>query len=258
MNLKALTKSARRTLSRNSSKILLGLGIAGAFTAVGFAISATPKAMILLEEKKQELGVEKLDAKTVIKTAAPVAISMGISTGCIIAASSVNDRRNAALAAAYTMSETALRSFQDKVVETVGPEKAKEIKEAVALDNMAKCPEPKNPPVATPQKPGVGNDFYNKPVKCWESLSGTYFFTSRNMLEKAVNGVNKQLLSDFRVTENDLFDYLGIDHNRNGDLLGWDTETTLEINTFYTSKLDEDGTPCLVLDYSTPPKWMGY
>ena len=262
MNLKALTKTARRTLSRNSSKILLGLGIAGAFTAVGFAISATPKAMILLEEKKQELGVEKLDAKTIIRTAAPeyipTAISMGISTGCIIAASSVNDRRNAALAAAYTMSETALRSFQDKVVETVGPEKAKEIKEAVALDNMAKCPEPKNPPVATPQKPGVGNDFYNEPVKCWESLSGTYFFTSRNMLEKAVNGVNKQLLSDFRVTENDLFDYLGIDHNRNGDLLGWDTETTLEINTFYTSKLDEDGTPCLVLDYSTPPKWLGY
>lgn len=34
MNWKALTKTAKRTLSRNSSKILLGLGIAGAFTAV--------------------------------------------------------------------------------------------------------------------------------------------------------------------------------------------------------------------------------
>lgn len=262
MHWKTLTKTAKRTLSRNSSKILLGLGIAGAFTAVGFAITATPKAMILLEEKKQELGVEKLDAKTIIKTAAPVyiptAISMGVSTGCIIAASNVNDRRNAALAAAYTMSETALRSYQDKVVETVGPEKAKEIKEAVALDKMAKCPEAGSAPVATPVKPGIGNDFYNDPVKCWESLSGTYFIASRNMLEKAINGVNKQLLSDFRVTENDLFDYLGIDHNRNGDLLGWDTESTLEINTFYASKLDDEGMPCLVLDYATPPKWLGY
>lgn len=262
MNWKTLAKTAKRTLSRNSSKILLGLGIAGAFTAVGFAITATPKAMILLEEKKQELGVEKLDAKTIIKTAAPVyiptAISMGVSTGCIIAASSVNDRRNAALAAAYTMSETALRSYQDKVVETVGPEKAKEIKEAVALDKMAKCPEAGSAPVAMPVKPGIGNDFYNDPVKCWESLSGTYFIASRNMLEKAINGVNKQLLSDFRVTENDLFDYLGIDHNRNGDLLGWDTESTLGINTFYASKLDDEGMPCLVLDYATPPKWLGY
>mgnify|MGYP005766278749 CR=1 FL=1 len=203
MNWKTLTKTARRTLSRNSSKILLGLGIAGAFTAVGFAISATPKAMILLEEKKQELGVEKLDAKTIIKTAAPVyiptAISMGISTGCIIAASSVNDRRNAALAAAYTMSETALRSYQDKVVETVGPEKAKEIKEAVALDKMAKCPEPKNPPVATPQKPDIGNDFYNEPVKCWESLSlastttgpATFLAGTRKRLWKSAPSIHR-------------------------------------------------------------------
>ena len=143
-------------------------------------------------------------------------------------------------------------------METVGPEKAKEIKEAVALDKMAKCPEAGSAPVATPVKPGIGNDFYNDPVKCWESLSGTYFIASRNMLEKAINGVNKQLLSDFRVTENDLFDYLGIDHNRNGDLLGWDTESTLAINTFYASKLDDEGMPCLVLDYATPPKWLDY
>ena len=65
---------------------------------------------------------------------------------------------------------------------------------------------------------------------------------------------SRQLL----VTENDLFDYLGMEHNRNGDLLGWDTENTLEIETFYASKLDDDGMPCLVLDYRTPPKWLGY
>ena len=85
-----------------------------------------------------------------------------------------------------------------------------------------------------------------------------YFWTTRNAIERAINGVNKQLLSDFRVTENDLFDYLGMEHNRNGDLLGWDTDTTMEVETFYASKLDEDGMPCLVLDYRTPPKWLGY
>ena len=134
MNWKALTKTARRTLSRNSSKILLGLGIAGAFTAVGFAITATPKAMILLDEKNKELGVEKLDAKTIVKTAAPVyiptAISMAVSTGCIIGASSVNDRRNAALAAACTMS--------------------------VTLEKMAKCPEPDEIPTAKNLAPDDG------------------------------------------------------------------------------------------------------
>lgn len=212
MNWKTLTKTAKRTLSRNGSKILLGFGIAGAFTAVGFAISATPKAMILLEEKKQELGVEKLDAKTIVKTAAPVyiptAISMAVSTGCIIGASSVNDRRNAALAAAYTMSETALRSYQDKVAATIGEDKAQEIKEAVTLEKMAKCPEPDEIPTAKNLAPDDVS--YDKKVKCWESLSGKYFWTTRNAIEKALNGLNKQLLSDLSVTENDLYDYLGI------------------------------------------------
>lgn len=222
MNWKTLTKTAKRTLSRNGSKILLGFGIAGAFTAVGFAISATPKAMILLEEKKQELGVEKLDAKTIVKTAAPVyiptAISMAVSTGCIIGASSVNDRRNAALAAAYTMSETALRSYQDKVAATIGEDKAQEIKEAVTLEKMAKCPEPDEIPTAKNLAPDDVS--YDKKVKCWESLSGKYFWTTRNAIEKALNGLNKQLLSDLSVTENDLYDYLGMEHCKNGDLLG--------------------------------------
>lgn len=250
MNWKALTKTARRTLSRNSSKILLGLGIAGAFTAVGFAITATPKAMILLDEKKKELGVEKLDAKTIVKTAAPVyiptAISMAVSTGCIIGASSVNDRRNAALAAAYTMSETALRSYQDKVAATIGEDKAQEIKEAVTLEKMAKCPEPDEIPTAKNLAPDDVS--YDKKVKCWESLSGKYFWTTRNAIEKALNGLNKQLLSDLSVTENDLYDYLGMEHCKNGDLLGWDTQSCMMVDTFYGSRVDEEGMKELASD----------
>ena len=223
-------------------------------------IEATPKAMILLEEKKAELGVEKLDAKTIVKTAGPVyiptVVSMGLSTACTIGALKVKSQQNAALAAACTLSETALRTYQNKVVETIGAEKEQEIREAVALDKMAKSPEP----AVIPNAKGVKTDdiSYDQRVKCWESLSGNYFWTTRNAIERAINGVNKQLLSDFRVTENDLFDYLGMEHNRNGDLLGWDTDTTMEVETFYASKLDEDGMPCLVLDYRTPPKWLGY
>ena len=260
MNLKTFAKAARRSVSRNASKILGGLAITGGITSVYFAVTATPKAMILLDEKKKELGVEKLDAKTIIKTAGPVyiptAVSMGLSDAWPIGAIHVDERRNAALAAACTLSESALKTYQDKVVETIGKEKEQEIREAVSLEKMAKCPEPEHIPVAK----GLKKDdiSYDQRVKCWESLSGNYIWTSKNALERALNGANKQLLSDFRVTENDLFDYLGMEHNRNGDLLGWDTETTLEIETFYASKLDEDGMPCLVLDYATPPKWLGY
>lgn len=260
MNLKSLAKAAHRSASKNVSKILGGLAITGGITAVYFAVTATPKAMILLEEKKKELEVEKLDAKTIIKTAAPVyiptALSMGLSIGCIIGAINVNERRNAALAAACTLSESALKTYQDKVLEAIGPEKEQEIRESIALEKMAKSPEPTTIPTAK----GVDSksESYGTAVKCYESLTDRYFYSTQNAIDKAINGINKQLLSDYRVTENDLFDYLGLNHSRNGELLGWDTDSTMEIETFYAAKLDEDGIPCLVLDYRTPPKWLGY
>lgn len=260
MNLKTFAKAARRSVSKNASKILGGLAITGGITAVYFAVTATPKAMILLEEKKKELGVEKLDAKTIIKTAAPVyvptAVSLGLSAACTIGAIHVDERRNAALAAACTLSESALKTYQDKVIETVGKEKEQEIRETITLDKMAKSPEPATIPVAS----GVDskNEAYGARVKCYESLTDRYFYSTQNAIDKAINGINKQLLSDYRVTENDLFDFLGLNHSRNGELLGWDTASTMEIETFYSAKLDEDGIPCLVLDYRTPPRWLGY
>ena len=133
MNLKSFAKASRQMLNRNASKILAGFAIGAGVMAVGFAIEATPKAMILLEEKKAELGVEKLDAKTIVKTAGPVyiptVVSMGLSTACTIGALKVKSQQNAALAAACTLSETALRTYQNKVVETIGAEKEQEIRE---------------------------------------------------------------------------------------------------------------------------------
>jgi len=211
MNLKTFGKKVGKGIAKNLPKILVCGSIAGMVTSVIFAVKATPKAMILLDEKKQELGTEKLDVKTIVKTAAPAyiptAISMVASAGCMIGAMNENDRRNAALAVIV---------------------------------------------------PAARDASYDQLVECYESFSGRYFKTTVNALDRAMNGLNKQLLSDFRVTQNDLFDYLGLEHTKNGDLLGWDTDSTLTIETFYSSKLDEDSMPCMVLDYSTPPKWLGY
>ena len=66
MKLKAFANALWKGAKQHSPEILVGLGIAGAASSVIFAIKATPKAMILLEDKKQELGVEKLEAKEII------------------------------------------------------------------------------------------------------------------------------------------------------------------------------------------------
>ncbi len=63
------------------------------------------------------------EPKDIIKTAWPCYIPAAvgaISVFCLIGASSTNLRRNAALATAYTLSESTLKEYQEKVVETIG------------------------------------------------------------------------------------------------------------------------------------------
>ena len=67
MNLKTFGKKVGKGIKKNLPKILVCGSIAGMVTSVVFAVKATPKAMILLDEKKQELGTEKLDVKTIVK-----------------------------------------------------------------------------------------------------------------------------------------------------------------------------------------------
>ena len=250
MKLKALASTLWMGAKKHSPEILVGLGIAGAASSVIFAIKATPKAVILLDEKKKELGVEKLEAKEIIKTAAPVyiptAVTFAVSTACIIGASSVNARRNAALTAAYTLSESTLRTYRDKVLETVGEDKEREIRQAAAIEQQQKTPEPKNLIVNS----AAGQ------IKCFDSLSGRYFVSTKNQIDKAVNEFNRQLRDDMRMSLNEWYDMIGLDQNKLGDLMSWDIDHGY-IETCYASRLDEEGMPCLVVNYVEPPHYSG-
>lgn len=250
MKLKALASALWMGAKRHSPEILVGLGIAGAASSVIFAVKATPKAMILLDEKRQELGVEKLEAKEIIKTAAPVyiptAVSFGVSVACIIGASSVNARRNAALTAAYTLSESTLRTYRDKVLETVGEDKEREIRQAAAIEQQQKTPETQT--VVVNHAAGQ--------LKCFDSLSGRYFTATKNEIDKAVNEFNRQLRDDMRISLNEWYDLIGLDQNKLGDMLGWDIDRGY-IETCYASRLDEEGMPCLVVNYVEPPHYIG-
>lgn len=252
MKLKALANALWIGAKKHSPEILVGLGIAGAASSVVFAIKATPKAIILLDAKKKELGVEKLEAKEIIKTAAPVyiptAVTFAVSTACIIGASSVNARRNAALTAAYTLSESTLRTYRDKVLETVGEDKEREIRQSVAIEQQQKTPEPEEKTVIVNSSAGQ--------MKCFDSLSGRYFAATRNQIDKAVNEFNRQLRDDMRISLNEWYDLIGLDQNKLGDMLGWDIDRGY-IETCYASRLDDEGTPCLVVNYVEPPHYFG-
>ena len=53
-SLASIAKGVRTAMKKHSPEILTGIGIAGMITTTVMAVKATPKALILLEEKKDQ------------------------------------------------------------------------------------------------------------------------------------------------------------------------------------------------------------
>lgn len=240
--------SLKTAIKKHSPEILTGIGIAGMITTTVMAVRATPKALILIEERKEEIGAEKLEAMDMVKTTwacyIPAAITGTLSVACLIGASSVNARRNAALATAYTLSESALKDYQGKVIEMFGEKKNEAVKDAVAKDKVKKNPVVTREVIITEK----GNTL------CYDAISGRYFKSDIEKIKKAECELNRQMLDDMYVSLNDFYYEIGLDSVKLGDELGWNVDSGY-IDLSFSSQLASDGTPCLVIDYSVAPRY---
>jgi hypothetical protein len=247
-NLLNVSRGIRAAITKHSSEILTGIGIAGMITTTVMAVRATPKALILIEERKEEADVDKLSPIEIIKIVwtcyVPAAITGGLSIICLIGASSVNVRRNAALATAYTLSESALKEYQEKVIETIGEKKEQTVRDAIAKDKLDRNPVTNREIIITEK----GNTL------CYDAISGRYFKSDIDKIKKAVNEINKNLLDDMYISLNDFYYELGLDDTKLGDDLGWSIDKGL-IELSFSSQLASDGTPCLVMDYQVAPRY---
>ena len=197
LNLSNIAKNVRTAMKKHSPEILTGVGIAGMISTSVLAVRATPKALILINEKKDEDGVDKLTPVETVKVAwpcyIPAAITGALSAACLIGASSVNVRRNAALATAYSLSESALKEYQGKVIETIGEKKEQSVKDAIAKDKIDRDPVSCREVVITEK----GNTL------CYDAISGRYFKSDIDKLKKAENELNRQMRDDMYISLNE-------------------------------------------------------
>ena len=265
VNMTAVVNGIKSALTKRSPEILTGIGIAGMVTTTIFAVKATPKALMLIEDEKRKQNrenlkdskekgleacrkIEKLKPIEVVKVSwkcyIPAALMCVSSIACLIGASSVHLKRNAALATAYKLSETALTEYKDKVVEVIGEKKASNIREKIVEDKI------KNDPVKNSQVIITGGG----DTLCYDCLGGRYFKSSMDKIKKAENEINRLMLRDMYVSLNEFYDELGLDHTTLGDDLGWNMDDGL-IEFNFSSHLAEDGTPCLAIDYNVAPNY---
>ena len=245
--LKRTIKSAERFLTKYIPGILTGIGITGMIGATFMAVKATPKALYLIEAKKKESEVEQLTPVETIKTCwkcyIPATLTTVVSAACLIGASTVSTKRNAALATAYSISEAALREYQEKVVEVIGEKKEKAVRDAVAKDQIEKDPVTKSEVVIIDS---------NSNTLCYEPLSGRYFKSTIDKIKKAEIELDRQMIQEMYVSLNDFYWEIGLDGTDICDKLGWNLDKGY-MDLSFSSQLADDGTPCAVIVYGIPP-----
>lgn len=233
------------SIKKHDAEILTGVGIAGMVTGTFFAIKATVKATKVYEEVKKEK--EDVPAKEIVKLTwkyyIPTVVIEGVSAFCLIQASVTSNKRNAALAAAYSIAETSLKEYQDKVIETIGEKKESKIHDEIAKDKLLKDPIENHQIIFT----GNGDTL------CYDTITGRYFKSDIEKIRKVENEFNKWLLGESYIPLNELYEMLGLDGVFPiGEELGWNINGGY-MEFRFSSQLCTDGTPCLVVGYKTPP-----
>lgn len=231
-----------KPLIKHSPEILTALGVTGMCSATIMAVKATPKVLDVVSETKDKKLEKKEETKEIIVKAGkyyiPTILVSGLSIACILGASSINLKRNAALATAYSISENALKEYQSKVLETIGPRKERQIKDEIVKDHIAKNPVTNTEVYIT----GDGDTLF------YDDHSGRYFMQNLARMEKIENMLNKRLWSEMWISLNDLYYEIGLNTLKDGDDIGFNIDDGyLNYTERYSAQVADDGRPCLAI-----------
>lgn len=254
-------------VSKNSSSILTGFGVAGLVTTAALAGWATYRAMLDAQEENakrmeeyekelekaqefdsdtEEIGPELIEGKELVryywKYYIPAGVMGLISCGCIIGADRMNLKQKAALASLYSISESRFKEYKEKVIDTLGKGKEQNLVDAIQKERIDQNPPKDNQIIIT----GKGT------VKCFDAFSGRYFWSDIENIRRVQNDLNQALISDMWISLNDVYYALGLKGIKLGDEMGWNVDNLIDFD--FSSQLDTDGTPVLVMDYRVGPR----
>jgi hypothetical protein len=240
-----LLKTLEKLIIDNSPAILTAMGVTGTITTAYLTAKASFKAAANEEARGGSFGkpveVFKDRARNYWKLYIPAATMGALTIVCIVGANRIGNRRAAAIATAYSLSEKVFSEYREQVVEKLGSSKERVIRDEVAQKQIIKNPLADREVIIT----GDGD------VLCYEAYTGRYFNSSMEALRKAQNNINFNLLNDGYVSLTDFYNEIGIPRTSASDEVGWKNDSMLDLQ--FSTTLSDDGRPCISIDYRVEP-----
>lgn len=241
---------------RNGSTILTILGGVGVVATSVMAVKATPKALRLIEEAKNEKG-EELTKWETVKVASPSYIPsllMGTTTlVCIFGVNVLNKRSQAALMGAYALLDQTHREYKKKVEELYGEEIDENVRKELAKDEYEEYDRDYN-------------DQYEDGKRLfYDEYSKRYFRATNEAVLRAEYELNKILSEDSYASLNEFYSLVDLPEVDYGDHVGWSSAQMFEmywsswINFAHTRAEMEDGMVCHIISFTDPsPNFEAY
>ena len=239
-------------VQKHSPEILMGVGVVGVVTSTVMACRATMKLNDILEESKEtrdkikevennpkyEDKYSPEDAKKdltinyvqtgmkIAKLYAPAVVLGGASLGCLLASNDILRKRNAALSAAYMTVDKSFKEYRNRVTERFGEEVEKEIRYGIKAEQLETTvvDEDGNETTITDtvktMDPTLYSDyarFFDAASPCWQNDPEYNLMFLKAQQQYA----NDLLRAKGRLFLNDVYDMLGIEKTKAGQVVGW-------------------------------------
>ncbi len=249
MSMQQYAKRAEKLIVDNSPAILTAIGVTGAITTAYLAGKASFKAAEILRNesyRREDRHLEDPDTKEKFKLIWKLyipAAGVGVLTiTAVICANRVGMRRAAAMAAAYSVSERAFSEYKEKVIQKIGENKERAVRDEVAQDQVNRSPDIANAVLLIGDVEALFLD----------SLTGRPFKSTIETIRRIENDANHEILNSFGgcYTLSELYTELGIPTTDYSSEVGWNLDNMLDLSI--TATIFE-GKPVGVMSYGTWP-----
>ena len=239
-------------VQKHSPEILMGVGVVGVVTSTIMACKATMKLNDILEESKEKRDIIKEvennpdykdqyspeDAKKdltinyvqtgmkIVKLYTPAVVLGGASLGCLLASNDILRKRNAALSAAYMTVDKSFKEYRNRVTERFGEEVEKEIRYGIKAEQLETTvvDEDGNETTVTDTVKTMDPNLYSDYARFFDAAS-PYWQNDPEynlmFLKAQQQYANDLLRAKGRLFLNDVYDMLGIEKTKAGQVVGW-------------------------------------
>ena len=221
---------SKRFLKRQSPSILTCMGAVGLVATTVLAVKATPKAMELIKQDSRINHDGDPYAYTPVEAVqscwtcyVPAGMAGATTLICIFGANMLNQRHQASLVSAYGLLDQSYKKYRQAAKSVYGEDANKKIKAEMAQD------------VYMSGMSGFSNGTTYLPhlddSECclfYDDHSRRYFNSTLAAVINAEYHINRNLQLRGWVSINEFYEFLGIDHIKGGEDVGWRLDSMYE------------------------------